>query len=125
MVDRETNSGDAIFALPVHPELYYLANRRNPTQLYNTALALHSEADTPAAQGVGRSPPKLVFYNPKSSYITAESSRIMDWVHAHYDPIETLGTVRDLPVQARPDGDNLPDRPRYVETPGLTSCAGR
>jgi hypothetical protein len=105
LVDRETNGGDAIFALPVHPELYYLSNRRNPTRFYNTALALHSEADTRMLlEAFGRLPPKLVFYNPKSSYITAESSRIMDWVHTHYDPIGTLGAFEMYRFRPDPTG---------------------
>jgi hypothetical protein len=92
LVDRETDADDAIFALPVHPELYYLAERCNPTRFYNTALALHSEPDTRALlDAFGRSPPKLVFYNPRNTYNTAESARIMEWVHAHYDPLETIG----------------------------------
>jgi hypothetical protein len=92
LVDRETDGRDAIFALPVHPELYYLTNRRNPTRFYNTALALHSESDTRILlEGFGRSPPKLVFYNPRNAYNTAESSRIMDWVRSHYDRIGTVG----------------------------------
>ena len=92
LIDRETRPGDAILALPVHPELYYLSGRRNPTRFYNTALALHSEGDVRALLGLlERSPPKLVFDNPRNHYHTAESGEVMRWVRLHYEPAGTIG----------------------------------
>jgi hypothetical protein len=92
LTDREAGRDDAVFALPVHPELYYLTGRRNPTRFYNSALALHTEADTRALlESFGRSPPRLVFYNPDNHYNTAESRRIMEWVRGRYDEIGTIG----------------------------------
>jgi len=92
LTDRETGKDDAIFAVPVHPELYYLTGRRNPTRFYNSALALHSAAETRALlDAFERSPPRLVFYDPESHYNTAESGRIMEWVRGRYEPLGTVG----------------------------------
>jgi hypothetical protein len=102
LTDREAGRGDAVFALPVHPELYYLTGRRNPTRFYNSALALHSEADTRALlDAFERSPPKLVFFNPANHYNTPESERIMGWVRGRYDRLGTIGAFTIYRARAR------------------------
>jgi hypothetical protein len=92
LVGRETSPDDAILALPVHPELYYLTGRRNPTPFYNAALALRDEADVKALEAqFERSAPKLVFFNPTNHYTTPPCRALMDWVARHYEAVGTFG----------------------------------
>ena len=92
IVEREVASDESIFALPVHPELYYIANRRNPTRFYNTALGLRSAEDVRLLlQRFEQAPPKLVFFNPTNHYVTAEARQVMDWVRGRYDPLGFIG----------------------------------
>ncbi len=77
LIDRETEPGDTIFALPMNTELYFLGRRTNPFRFYNTAVGIRSGADLDSVLQVIRcQPPKLVFYDPTDKYNTPASVRI-------------------------------------------------
>ena len=62
LVERHSRPGDAVLAIPVNPEIYYLARRRNPLRFFNTALGLKDEqALLDTLRVLERDPPKLVF----------------------------------------------------------------
>jgi len=86
LIDRETQPGDTIFALPTNAELYFLGRRTNPFKFYNTALGIRSGAALDSVLQVIRChPPKLVFYNPTDKYNTPASLRIASSLGTRYD----------------------------------------
>ena len=86
LIDRETQPGDKIFALPMNPELYFLGRRTNPFRFYNTAVGIRSSADLDSVLQVIRcQPPKLVFYDPTDKYNTRASLRIAGALGAQYE----------------------------------------
>jgi hypothetical protein len=106
LIDREVATDESILVLPVNSELYYLSGRRNPTRFYLSATGLRTPADVRALENTfEQSPPnlvpKLVFYHPKSSYVTAECRQLMDWVAWRYEPLEPQG---DFQVYRRRGG---------------------
>jgi hypothetical protein len=116
LVDREVAPDESILSVPCAPELYYVSGRRNPTRFYLTAIALHSPHDVQSLVAkLGQSPPKLVFYNPKSSYVTAESDQLMDWVARHYESLDPHGVFevyRYRGPEDRPPTGPAATRPR-------------
>jgi hypothetical protein len=88
LIDRETQPGDTIFALPTNAELYFLGRRTNPFRFYNTALGIRSTADLDSVLQVIRChPPKLVFYNPTDKYNTPASIRIAGSLGTRYEKL--------------------------------------
>jgi hypothetical protein len=85
LVESETTADDSIVALPVNPELYFLARRRNPLRFFNAALGLRDEADLAAAEAaLAADPPRLVFYRPGDKYTTPWVRRLMSDLRPDY-----------------------------------------
>jgi hypothetical protein len=85
LVETESTAADSILALPVNPELYFLARRRNPLRFFNAALGLRDEADVAAAEAVlAADPPRLVFYRPGDKYTTPWVRRLMSGLRPDY-----------------------------------------
>jgi hypothetical protein len=99
LVQRETDPRDAILALPVNPELYYLTGRRNPFRFFNSALGIGNEAELrDVLEQLQDRPPAFVFHRPDDKYNTAASAAIMDWVRQGY---ERLPAVHGFEVYRR------------------------
>ncbi len=91
LIDRETQPGDTIFALPMNPELYFLGRRTNPFKFYNTAVGIRSSADLDSVlQVIECQPPKLVFYDPMDKYNTPASVRIAGVLEAQYEKLARI-----------------------------------
>jgi hypothetical protein len=88
LIDRETQPGDTIFALPMNTELYFLGRRTNPFRFYNTAVGIRSTADLDEVlQVIHCHPPKLVFYDSTDKYNTPASVRIAGTVRTQYEKL--------------------------------------
>ncbi len=91
-IHRETGPGDPIFVLPNHPEVYFLANRKNPFWFPNTSLALHSLSELERVlQMLRDAPPALVIHAPRDRHNTDRSEAIMEAVSDGYDRIAVIG----------------------------------
>ena len=91
LIDRETQPGDTIFALPTNAELYFLGRRTNPFGFFNTAIGVRSPADLDSVLQVIRChPPKLVFYDPTDKYNTPASVRIAGTVRRQYEKLASV-----------------------------------
>ena len=91
LIDRETQPGDTIFALPYNPELYFLGRRTNPFRFYNTAIGVRSAADLDSVlQAVRCHPPKLVFYDSTDKYNTPASVLIAGTVRRQYERLAAV-----------------------------------
>jgi ABC-type multidrug transport system fused ATPase/permease subunit len=91
LINRETEPGDTIFALPTNAELYFLSRRTNPFRFYNTALGIGSAADLASVlQLIRCRPPKLVFYDSKDKYNTSASTQIAALVQATYQSLPAI-----------------------------------
>jgi hypothetical protein len=92
VVEREVPRDEAIFALPMNPELYFLTRRRNPFRFSNSALGVQSDEElTAVLDRLATEPPKLVFYRPDDKYNTAYTAKIVDFVRERYDPLDIRG----------------------------------
>ena len=103
VIRRETTSEDSILALPSDAIFYFLADRRNPTRFYNSAVGI-SSAETLAGVKtmMERQPPKVVTFRPADKFNTDASLAIMADVRARYDLVRELHGVeiykrRDTP----------------------------
>ena len=91
LIDRETQPGDTIFALPMNPELYFLGRRTNPFKFYNTAVGIRSSADLDSVlQVIECQPPKLVFYDPMDKYNTPASVRVAGALATKYEQLARI-----------------------------------
>ena len=91
LIERESEPGDTIFALPTNAELYFLGRRTNPFKFYNTALGIRSGADLDAVIHLIRcSPPKLVFYDSENKYNTPASAEIATFVATRFQRLAAV-----------------------------------
>lgn len=114
IIDKHSAPGDPILALPANPELYFLAQRRNPLRFFNAARGLQSVEDLRVVEGaLEENPPRLVFYRPDDIYNTPPVRRLMADLRARYSLLETAGgfeiyLLKDAPAeQVAPDGREL------------------
>ncbi|WP_193368396.1 hypothetical protein [Pelagibius marinus] len=92
LIDKHSAPGDPILALPASPELYFLAQRRNPLRFFNAARGLQSGADLRAVEvALEKDPPRLVFYRPDDIYNTPPVRRLMADLYERYSLLETAG----------------------------------
>ena len=91
LIARQAPAGAPILALPMNPELYVLARRRNPLRFFNAGIGLTDAADVAEAPAIlERDPPALVFHRAGDKYNTPLPARIVDFVRDRYPPIESL-----------------------------------
>jgi len=84
-IQREVPAGESILAIPNDAELYFLAERRNPTRFYNAALGTTTEEQRREVLAVlEETPPRLVVFRPDDKYNTRATAEIMAMVRTHY-----------------------------------------
>ena len=92
LIDQHTEGTDAIFALPVDPELYFLSGRRNPFTFFSTAFGVQDDAAVASLEAaIISDPPKLVFVKPDDKYLTPTSRRIVRFVAQRYELLGNRG----------------------------------
>ena len=106
LIDRHTRSDQAIFVLPVSPELYFLSGRRNPFRFFSTAFGIRDdEALAEVVAALENEPPPLVFVEPKDKYMTAAARKVVDVVRQRYDLLQTLDGFDVYLLKGRPGSD--------------------
>jgi len=91
-ISQHSLPGDSILALPTNPELYFLAERRNPLRDPNVAIGLHSDARLAEVQKILRhDPPRVVLYQPDDKYVTPRIERLMEDLRGRYRLAARLG----------------------------------
>ncbi|MHA1566195.1 MAG: hypothetical protein ACTSX7_12850 [Alphaproteobacteria bacterium] len=96
LIRRESALDEAIFVLPMNPELYFLADRRNPFDFFSTALSVRDDARLAEVLGqIAQAPPRLVLFRADDKYNTNASRVIMDQVRRQY---VALGIVSGFEV---------------------------
>jgi hypothetical protein len=91
LIRSETRQDDSILALPNSSELYFLAERRNPTRFYNSTMGLLNSADVRALLSVMQErPPRIVVFRPDDKFNTAESRDLMAYVASTHVLIDTI-----------------------------------
>lgn len=95
----ETEPEDAVFAFPSHAEVYFLADRRNPTRFFNTALGLRNDADLSGLlRGFSDDPPAAILFDRSRHYATSQSDSLHAWVVTRYAPADSAnGMILYLP----------------------------
>jgi hypothetical protein len=94
LIEQHSRPDDAVLAIPVNPEIYYLGRRRNPVRFFNSALGLPDErALDDTLRTLERDPPRLVFYQPDDKYNTVLSRRLMAGLRERYTLLETIGEI--------------------------------
>jgi hypothetical protein len=92
LIEREVPKDGAILALPFNPELYFLADRRNPTRFMSSAFGIRHEHELQDTLDRFRNdPPMLVFHRPDDKYNAPLSNRLMDFVRSRYDSLPSVG----------------------------------
>lgn len=106
LIQRETQPGEAIFALPSHSELYFLAERRNPFRFYNLLLgAKDPEEQQSVLSQLVAEPPKLLIFDRSDKYVTAFS----DEVHARMGSgYEQIARIDDFWIYRRREPSQAP-----------------
>ncbi len=91
-IEKHSAPEDTILALPANPELYFLAQRRNPLRFFNAARGLQSVEDLQAVEAaLDENPPRLVFYRPDDIHNLPPVRRLMADLRERYSLLETAG----------------------------------
>lgn len=99
LIESNSRPEDSILALPAHPELYFMAGRRNPTRFFNSALGLRNAEDVQMLLStLVVDPPALVVFDSRDKYVTPAAETIMARVRATY---RRIGLRDGVEVYAR------------------------
>lgn len=91
-IQLNSQPNEAIFVLPYNPELYFLAERRNPFRFWNTAVGIRPGREQEQVMNLLRtSPPRVVVTAPRDRNNTPISEAITAYVRANYSLVETIG----------------------------------
>jgi len=93
VIQANSQSNETIFVLPYNPELYFLANRKNPFRFWNTAVGIRPGQEEQHVFDILKStPPRVVVVAPGDRNNTPASGRIIEYVHEHYTLLKTVGS---------------------------------
>jgi hypothetical protein len=80
LVQRESRPGEPIFALPSHAEIYFLADRPNPTRFYSLPQAVRNGQDAAELVRVlEKSRPRVVLFDPGDLLNTPAANGVIRW----------------------------------------------
>ncbi len=90
-IQVQTQPNDTIFVLPNDPELYFLAERRNPFRFWNSAVGVRNEPEAAAVRKVlTQQPPRIVVIDPQDRNNTSYSNAMIAYVRSNYTLIKTV-----------------------------------
>jgi len=93
VIQANSQPNETIFVLPYNPELYFLANRKNPFRFWNTAVGIRPGQEEQHVFDILKStPPRVVVIVPGDRNNTPASRRIIEYVHENYTPLKTVGS---------------------------------
>ena len=92
-IQANSQPNETIFVLPYNPELYFLAERRNPFRFWNTAVGIRPGGEQQHVMNVLRNtPPRVVVIAPRDRNNTPTSEAIIAYVREHYSLVQTIGS---------------------------------
>lgn len=92
-IQLHSQPDEAIFVLPYNPELYFLAERRNPFRFWNTAVGIRPGREEQQVMDLlHTTPPRVVVIAPRDRNNTPISQTIIAYVRANYSLVETIGS---------------------------------
>ncbi len=96
---------DAIFVAPSHAELYFLAERRNPTSFFSFGHGVRSaKALQRLIHDFQASPPRLVIVDTSDPEFTPLASEFLRWTEEHAIRETRLGAIRIFESKDAPGG---------------------
>jgi len=90
-IRQESKPDETLLVIPNNPELYFLADRKNPFRFWNSAIGVRDA--TEAAEVINtlqNTPPRVVVISPADRNNTATSNEIVTYVKDHYSLIKTV-----------------------------------
>lgn len=92
VIKANSQPNETIFVLPYNPELYFLADRKNPFRFWNTAVGVRPGKEEQHVFEVLRTtPPRLVIIAPNDRNNTNTSERIISEVRKNYALLKSVG----------------------------------
>ena len=90
-IQAQTQPNDTIFVLPNDPELYFLAERRNPFRFWNTAIGIRDDQEAATAMNVlVNQRPRIVVVDPQDRNNTSYSNAMIAYVRSNYTLLKTV-----------------------------------
>ncbi len=84
LIEKETNPGDYLFAIPNNAELYFMTERRNPFRFFSTDHGVLNEREVQhVIQRLEELRPRIITFSPKDTRNTPHSLAIMDHVREY------------------------------------------
>jgi hypothetical protein len=110
-IAAEARPGEALFALPMDPELNFLAGRPAPVRYYGTPLGLRSESDVAdTLRRLAEASPLFVVHRREDKYLTPLSEKLLAEIRRR-DPVpEIFGPFELYRLPASSERDRPPPR---------------
>ena len=106
LIDRYSEPGDPILAVPAQAELFFLRDRRNPLKYSFLPFGLRDDQSVARALGVlTKTPPRVVVHVPGLPYNTPATDQIMAFVRAHYTHV---ASIREFEIYAMEHAPSAP-----------------
>ena len=90
-IQQISRPNDSILVIPNNPELYFLANRRNPFRFWNSAIGVRDAKEAAEVLAVlQNTPPRLVLFSPEDRNNTSAAAPIVNYVRQQYIFVTTV-----------------------------------
>lgn len=90
-IKMKTGVRDTIFVFPNNPEVYFLAERRNPYRFTLTPTALQNAGDIErTAALLNTNPPRMILYNPGDKYNSPFTPMLLEEIRKNYILSKTI-----------------------------------
>jgi len=90
-IKEQSKPTETILVIPNDPELYFLADRRNPFKFWNSAIGIiNSEEAEAILRIIKSSPPRLIIISPNDRNNTPNSEIVAGYLRHTYSHIKTV-----------------------------------
>jgi len=91
LIQEMTEAEDSIFVFPNNPEIYFLADRRNPFRFHLMPMAIQNRGDLKIFLNAFESKkPLLLIHNRKDKYNTGATKEILSVIGRKYKLVEKI-----------------------------------
>lgn len=92
-IQQGSQPDENILVLPNNPEVYFLAQRKNPFRFWNSAIGIRDEKEaSEVLQVMKTAPPRIVVMSPSDRNNTPASAPIVNYVREQYTLVKTISS---------------------------------
>lgn len=92
IIERHSDPGDRILALPFIPEFYFLSQRQSAFRFIGTPFGIHNRVELAAViKQMSDDPPRVIVNRREDKYHSPLSLELVEYIKANFVPLKAVG----------------------------------